>query len=64
MLLRIRWFLMGALTIAGLAGYLLNELRKAREKLTPRAVANTGLRRVAKLLDTAADAVQPDPEMR
>ncbi len=64
MFLRIRWFVVGALSSLGAFAYLANELRKARERMTPRNLANTGLKGVAKVFDTAADAVQPDPETR
>ena len=64
MFLRIRWFIMGALASAGVLSYLANQLRKARERLTPRSMANRGLRGVASALDSAADAVQPKVEER
>lgn len=64
MLLRIRWFILGAAASLGVVGYLANQLRKARERLTPRNLANSGMRGVADLLDTAADAVQPEMEKR
>ena len=64
MFLRIRWFLVGALSSLGVFAYLANELRKAKERMTPRNIANTGLRGVAKVFDSAADAVRPDPETR
>ena len=64
MLLRIRWFIMGAAASVGIFTYLANQVRRARERMTPRGLANTGLRGVANLLDTAAEAVQADPESR
>jgi hypothetical protein len=65
MFTRIRWFILGAATATGVLGYLANQVRKARERLTPRNLANSGLRRFARALDTAADAVQPtNPESR
>lgn len=60
MLLRFRWFVIGAAAATGVLGYLANELRKARERMTPRNLANTGLRGVADLLDTAASSVRPE----
>lgn len=60
MLLRIRWFIMGALASIGLVSYLAAQLRKARQLLTPRNLADTGMRGVADLLDAAAEAVQPE----
>ena len=59
MLLRIRWFVMGAVVTVGALGYIANELRRARERLTPRNIANTGMRGFARLLDGAATAVRP-----
>lgn len=64
MLLRIRWFIMGAVASIGVFTYLANEVRKAKERITPRNLANSGMRGVAKLLDTAADTVQSDPAAR
>lgn len=61
MFLRIRWFIMGALASVGVFSYLAALVRKARERLTPRGIANSGLRGVARALDTAAEAVQPKP---
>ena len=62
MFLRIRWFVMGALASVGAIAYLANLARRARERLTPRSMANSGLRGVARMLDTAAEAVQPRTE--
>lgn len=59
MLTRIRWFILGVVTATGVLSYLANQLRKARERLTPRNLANSGLRGFARALDNAADAIQP-----
>ncbi|MDJ0496872.1 MAG: hypothetical protein QNJ89_03520 [Acidimicrobiia bacterium] len=59
MFTRIRWFILGAATATGVLGYLASQLRKARERLTPRNLTNSGLRGFARALDSAADAVQP-----
>lgn len=64
MLLRIRWFIMGGLASVAALSYLAAQVRKARQKLTPRALVNSGMKGAADLLDTAAAAVQPDPESR
>jgi hypothetical protein len=64
MLLRLRWFIMGAVASVGVVSYLATQVRKARERLTPRNIANSGMRGVANLFDTAADAVQPTRENR
>lgn len=58
MLLRIRWFIMGALASLGVFGYLAKQLRKARERITPRNLARRGMRGVADVLDEAADRVR------
>jgi hypothetical protein len=60
MFLRLRWFIMGALASLGVLGYLANQLRRARQRLTPRNLANSGLRSVARAIDNAADAIEPD----
>ena len=59
MLLRIRWFIMGVAASLGAIGYLANQVRKARERMTPRNIAKSGMRGVADLLDTAAEVVKP-----
>lgn len=59
MLLRLRWFIMGALASVGVVTYLANQLRRARERLTPRNLANSGMRSVAEMLDSAAESVAP-----
>ena len=59
MLLRARWFIMGALASVGVFAYLANQVRKARERLTPRKLADSGMRSMARLLDSAAEAVTP-----
>jgi hypothetical protein len=64
MLLRMRWFIMGVLASVGAVSYLAAQLRKARERFTPRNLANSAMRSVARLFDTAADAVQPTSENR
>lgn len=63
-MLRVRWFIMGAVASIGIFTYLANAVRKAKERMTPRNLANSGMKGVAKLLDTAAEAVQSDPEAR
>lgn len=60
MLLRIRWFVMGVVASAGIFTYLTKQLRRARERLTPRNLANTGMRSVAQALDSAAESVAPN----
>ncbi len=64
MLLRIRWFIMGAGASLRVVAYLASQVRKARERMTPRNLANSGMRGVADLIDSAADAVRPDGDRR
>jgi hypothetical protein len=59
MLLRIRWFLLGAFASIGLLSYVANQMRKLKSRLTPRRVANSGLDGLARLLDQAATTVAP-----
>ena len=61
MFVRIRWFVIGAATSLGAAAYVANQLRRARERLTPRNLARGGARGVADMIDRAADRVAPSP---
>lgn len=64
MLLRARWFIMGAVASVSMGAYLANQVRKARLRMTPRNIATSAMRGVARLLDDAANSVQPDPQGR
>ncbi|MGA9594526.1 MAG: hypothetical protein WBV06_00095 [Acidimicrobiia bacterium] len=64
MLLRIRWFIMGSLASLGLVGYLIKQLRKARERITPGNVARSGMRGMADVLDNAAARMRQDGQAR
>ena len=59
MLLRVRWFLLGAVTAASGAVYVIEQLRRARERMTPENLARESARSVATLLDAAADRIEP-----
>jgi hypothetical protein len=59
MLLRIRWFLLGAVSAAGGAVYLADQLRRAREAVTPANLARGGARSIAAAIDAAADRIAP-----
>ena len=59
MLLRIRWFVFGAVSSVGLFAYAARQLRRARERLAPRNLARKGARGVADLLGDAATRVAP-----
>lgn len=63
MLLRIRWFILGAIASIGFIGYLAGQVRKARERLTVRNLTNSGLRTAARAIDGAAAAIQPDSKV-
>jgi hypothetical protein len=59
MLLRIRWFLIGALSAAAGAVYVADQLRRARERMTPANLAKGGARSLAGVIDAAADRIAP-----
>ena len=59
MLLRIRWFLLGALSSLGTIAYLAVQVRRARERLSPSALARSGSRTVTTILDRTADRIAP-----
>jgi hypothetical protein len=59
MLVRLRWFLLGALTSAGALGWLAVQVKRARERLTPANLARRGARRVADGVDALAEWVAP-----
>ena len=54
-----RWFVVGVVaSVAGMA-YLATQVKRAREKLSARALVRSGGRSVAGLLDRAADRIDP-----
>ena len=57
MLVRMRWFAIGALASFGVLAYLANQLRRARERLTARALARRAGHAVADALDAAASSM-------
>jgi hypothetical protein len=59
MLIRIRWFVIGAVTALGSAAYVVNQLRRMREKLAPKAVARVGVDGVADLIEATARRIDP-----
>ncbi len=61
MFVRIRWFALGVAASLGVTAYLAARVKRARERLTARALARSGGRTVASLLDRAADRVSPRP---
>jgi hypothetical protein len=60
MLLRIRWFVLGIASSLGVAAYLAAQVKRARERLSAKAIARSGGRTVASLLDRAAARVSPE----
>jgi hypothetical protein len=59
MLVRVRWFVLGALSSMGAMAFVAAQVKKARERLTPANLARGGARSLASLLDAAADRVAP-----
>lgn len=57
--MRMRWFGLGAATSLGAVAYLATQVKRARERLSTAAMARSGGRTVASLLDRAADRVAP-----
>ena len=53
---------MGAVVSVGALGYIINELRKARERMTPRNIANAGARGFGRALEAAGAAIRPKGE--
>jgi hypothetical protein len=59
MLLRIRWFFLGFAAASAGAVYVIDQLRRAREHLTPENLTRSGARGVATLIDAAAERIAP-----
>jgi hypothetical protein len=57
MLVRIRWFLLGALTTVGGGAWMLNKFARFREHLTPGGFARLSGRAAADALDRLAVSV-------
>jgi hypothetical protein len=57
MLVRIRWFMLGALTAMGSGAWLLGRVVRLRERLTPSAVARTSGHAAADALDALATSI-------
>ena len=62
MLLRFRWFTLGILSSVGVMAFLAAQAKRARERLTRRALVRSGGRTFASLLDRAADRIEPSNE--
>ncbi len=60
MLLRMRWFAIGVAMSIGAMTYLAAKVKRAREKITARAMLRSTGRTAASLLDRAADRITPD----
>lgn len=60
MFLRIRWFAVGVLSSVGIIAFLAAQAKKARERLTAKALVRSGGRSVASLFDRAADRIASD----
>ena len=59
MLLRIRWFAIGVASSVGVMAYLAAQVKRARERLSARAMVQSGGQAVASLFDRVADRVTP-----
>ena len=59
MFVRMRWFAIGVLTSVGAMSYLAAQVKRAREKITTRAMLRSSGRTAASLLDKAADRISP-----
>ncbi len=60
MLVRIRWFVLGVVSSVGVVAYLAAQVKRARERLSAKAMARSGGRTVASMLDKAATRVSPE----
>lgn len=61
MLLRIRWLAIGAALSVGAMSYLATQVKRAREKITAKAMIRSSGRTAASLLDRAANRISPPP---
>lgn len=59
MFVRIRWFLLGVVSAFGVFSYLVTQVKRAREQLTPANMVRKGGSSVAGILDTTADRIDP-----
>lgn len=59
MLVRLRWFLYGMLVTLAAVTYMASQVRRARERLTPRNLARSGAGGLADWLDATADRIAP-----
>lgn len=59
MFVRIRWFVLGALSAFGLLSYLAAQVKRARQQLTPSNLVRKGGESVAGMLDSTADRLDP-----
>ncbi|MFC2177081.1 hypothetical protein ACFLRH_01545 [Actinomycetota bacterium] len=60
MFVRIRWFVAGVAAALSGVGYLMAQVRKARQKLTAANIVAAGKNQAAAWLDTAAERLAPD----
>ncbi len=60
MFLRVRWFLIGALSVVGGGAYVLAKLRQMRARLTPANLRRASGSALADAIDAAARRVAPD----
>jgi len=60
MFLRIRWFVGGVAAALSGVGFLVTQVRKARQKLTPANLVAAGKNQAAAWLDTMAERLAPN----
>jgi hypothetical protein len=60
MLLRARWFILGAIATVSGGVFAAARLRRAREMLNAQNAAKLGARGVAGMIDKVADSVSPE----
>jgi hypothetical protein len=60
MLLRARWFILGAIATVSGGVFAAARLRRAREMLNAQSAAKLGARGVAGMIDRVADSVSPE----
>jgi hypothetical protein len=60
MFVRIRWFIAGVVATVGGMSYLVAQVRKARQKVSPANLIAAGKEQAAAWLDAVAERVAPD----
>jgi len=61
-IVRLRWFFLGALSSIGAIGWLVVKVKRARERLTAANLARSSVRSFADALDAIAERVAPSQD--